>query len=290
MNRDPRTQDHPKAVYLITIIILCMVLFVLAGVVNQLAFSSSGPGLLIPLVKKFEKKESPILKAFQRHQRQEEHQRFHHTIKVPQAPKALQPTCFICHSNLPHGKSEKIRSLLNMHTHFLTCEMCHLKITKGETVVYRWYSPEEKNPKGPFFGTAYNPETGDLEMVDDHFAKLAPYYKIANMLEPTVHIQNAPMARDYVRVRDQLTPEQREGLTKRFHLDIKPKGPPCETCHSDHGILNFEKLGFSEKRTVDLENLNIKGLITKYNVFYLPDLLEKPDNTGQNGQNGQGGQ
>ncbi len=59
MIRDPKTQKHPKSVYLIGIFVWLIVLFVLAGVVNHLAFSSRGPGLLIPLMKKFQKKESP---------------------------------------------------------------------------------------------------------------------------------------------------------------------------------------------------------------------------------------
>ena len=67
MNRNPKRQEHPKSVYLIGIFVWLIVLFVLAGVVNHLAFSSHGPGLLIPLLKKIQKKESPILVEFKKH-------------------------------------------------------------------------------------------------------------------------------------------------------------------------------------------------------------------------------
>ena len=287
MNRDPKTQDHPLSVYLNTIFVLCMVLFVLAGVINQLAFSSDGPGLLIPLVKKFEKKESPVLIAQKQHRRAEEHRRFHHIVDYPKAPEALQPTCVICHSNLPHSKNKKIRSLLNMHSNFLTCETCHLQTTEGETLLYKWYSPVEKDPKGPFFGTAYDPKTGELEMADDQFSKIAPFLSIGGKDESTVHMQNVATAKDYVRIRGQLTPEKREALIRRFHLDVKPKGLSCQACHAKNGILDFRKLGFSQNRIVDLENLNITGMITKYNVFYLPDLLQKPMETEPDNQGGQ---
>jgi hypothetical protein len=275
MNVDPKRQEHPKSVYLIGIFVWLIILFVLAGVVNHLAFSSRGPGLLIPLLKKIQKKESPILEEFKKHREAEEHRHFHHFVDVPQPPEALRPTCFICHSNLPHNKTKKIRAMLNMHTNYLACETCHLKKSEGETVAYKWYSPVEKNPQGPFFGTAYDPETGELEMVNDHFSKIAPFYMNAGQLTPTVHMQNAPMARDYVRVWDQLTPEQRDGVTQRFHVDILGKGPDCQTCHSATGMLDFKALGFSPKRTVDLEQLNIKGIITKYDEFYLPDLFKE---------------
>ena len=287
MNKDPKRLEHPKSVYLIGLLVLFMTLFVLGGVVNHLAFSSHGPGLLIPMVKKFQEKESPILKEFIQHQKAEEHRHFHHSFDYPEIPEELRPVCFICHSKLPHGKTKKIRAMLNMHTNFFACETCHLEINEGETVVYRWYSPMEKNPKGSFFGTSYDPETGELKNADDHFSKIIPFYKKDKLLEPTLHMQQGAMARDYVRVRDKLTPEQREGVTKKFHVDIRLKGPECQTCHASDGILDFKKLGFSEKRIADLENLSIKGLITKYDEFYLPDLFNRPDEARPNDQDRQ---
>jgi Pyruvate/2-oxoacid:ferredoxin oxidoreductase delta subunit len=274
MRREPKRQAHPNSVYLIGIFVWLIILFVLAGVVNHLAFSSRGPGLLIPLLKKIQKKESPIMEAFKKHKEAQEHLRFHRIADAPPLPEALQSTCFICHSYLPHNKTKKIRAMLNMHTNYLACETCHLEKKDEGTVVYRWYSPVEKDPKGPFFGTAYDPETGELVMTHDYFSKIAPFYEENGKLTPILHMQNAPMARDYVRIRDQLTPEQREGVTKRFHVDILAKGPDCHTCHSTKSILDFKALGFSPNRIVDIEQLNIKGIITKYDEFYLPDLFK----------------
>jgi hypothetical protein len=77
-------------------------------------------------------------------------------------------------------------------------------------------------------------------------------------------------------VRDKLTPEQREGVKNQFHQNIKPKGHECKVCHSKQSILNFKRLGFSEKRTADLEQLNITGMLAKYEQFYLPDLFQEP--------------
>jgi hypothetical protein len=275
MIRGPKTQKHPKSVYLIGIFVWLIVLFVLAGVVNHLAFSNEGPGLLIPLLKKFQKKESPARIALEKHTEAEEHQRFHHIVPVPQPPEALRPTCYICHTNLPHNKTKKVRAMLNMHTNYLTCETCHLGNNERKAVVYKWYSPVEQHPKGPFFGTSYDPETGELEMVNDAFSKIAPFYEKNAKLTPIVYMQDASLAKDFVKIRDQLTPEQRKDETKRFHVDILPKGPPCQTCHSAKGILDFKALEFSPKRTVDIEELNIVGIITKYDEFYLPDLFKE---------------
>jgi len=287
MNRDPKTQDHPLIVYLLTIMVLCMVLFVLAGVVNHLAFSSDGPGLLVPLMKKFEKKQSPAFLAAQAHWRAEEHRRFHHLVDYPQTPAAYESTCVICHTNLAHTKTKKVRALLNMHSNYLECETCHMEIRQGQSVVYQWYSPMEKHPKGPFFGTSYNPNTGELEMVDDHFSKITPFQEISGEMAPLVYMQDRVEAKDFLKQKDQLNPEQQKDAAKKFHENLRPKGLECKACHAAEGILDFKQLGFSPKRIVDIENLNITGMITKYNLFYLPDLLEKPADTESEDRGGQ---
>jgi cytochrome c peroxidase len=96
-------------------------------------------------------------------------------------------------------------------------------------------------------------------------------------LELAVQAQDAPLAKDFVKVRDKLTPEQREGVKNKFHVNIKPKGHECKTCHSTQSILDFKRMGFSENRIVDLEQLNVRGMLTKYGEFYLPDLFTEPE-------------
>jgi cytochrome c553 len=273
----PKRLNHPLSVYLIGIFVWCIVLFVLAGVVNHLAFSSHGPGLLRPLLKKIAKKETPQQAVLRKNREAQAHQRFHHVVAVSHPPEALRPTCYICHSALPHNKSKKIRSLLNMHTNYLACETCHLKKQERETATYKWYSPVEKHPQGPFFGTAYNPETGGLEMVHKHFSKIAPFQEENGKLTPIVQTEDKPLAKRFVKIEDQLTPEQRKAQTQQFHADILlPKGADCQNCHSTKGMLDLRALGFSAKRIVDIQELNIKGIIAKYEEFYLPDLF-KPD-------------
>ena len=290
MNRDPKRLEHPRSVYYISLFVWLIILFVLAGVVNHLAFSSHGPGLLRPLVERFQKKESPAVIKLREHRAAEEHSRFHHIVETPQAPDADRSTCYICHSNLPHTKTKKIRAMLNMHSNYLVCESCHLNITAGETVVYKWYSPVEKNPEGPFFGTSYDPETGELEMVNDQFSKIAPFYVKDGTPVSTAHTHNAQeaqAARDFVKIRNKLTPDEQKEQTRKFHVDIRPKGPECQTCHATRGILDFKALGFSQKRAVDIENLSIKGMITKYDEFYLPDLFKQSESSESPDQDGQ---
>lgn len=245
------------------------------AVLYHLTFAREGPGLLRPIKAKVEEKQrSAILEEIRKQEEYEVHRHFHHTVNYPQLPEEVRSVCYICHSDYPHSRHKKVRALLNMHTQFSVCETCHIEQKEGQVVVYKWYNPLDANPKGPFFGTSYDPETGNLVEGEDYSSKIAPYFKKADKLESAIQVQDAPLAKDYMKVRDKLTPEQRDNVKKKFHVNIKPKGHECKTCHSKGGILNFRELGFAENRVVDLEQLNITGMITKYEKFYLPNLFQ----------------
>jgi len=275
---EPKKQNHPLLAYVIGFTVLMITLVVLAGVLYHLTLSHHGPEILRPLLaKRSEKDTSLIMDEARRLEELEIHQHFHRIVDYPQVPEDQRPVCYICHSDYPHSKNTRIRSLLNMHTQYFVCESCHVKEKPGTTVFYKWYNPLDENPQGPFLGTSYDPETGKLVEVEDKFSKITPFFLEGVRLELAVQVQDAPLAKDYMKVRDQLTPEQREGVKNKFHLNIKPKGHECKTCHSKQSILKLETLGFSENRIADLEQLNVKGMLTKYGEFYLPDLFTEPE-------------
>lgn len=268
--------NHPLASYLFGSVFILITVVVLVGVFYHLAFSSHGPQLLMPVKEKyFTKPLSTILTEAKRNEEFEIHRHFHNIVEFPEVPRTARSVCYICHSDYPHSKTKKVRSLLNMHTQYFVCETCHIKEKEEAEIVYKWYNPLNDNPRGPFFGTSYDPETGNIAEVEDLISRMAPYFKIGDKIESAIQMQDAPLAQDYMKVRDKLTPEQRDGVKNKFHGNVKPKGNDCKTCHSKESILDYKTLGFAENRIVDLEQLNIKGLMTKYKTFYLPDLFEE---------------
>ena len=274
MPGEPKRLEHPKSVYLIGFIFKILTIAVLIGVTYQITFSHHGPGLLIPMQEKMEaRQKSAILEEVTRQEEYEKHRHFHNIVEFPSLPESSKPICYICHSDYPHGKNKKVRALLNMHTQFFVCETCHIEERKDTDIVYKWYNPFDNNPTGPFFGTSYNRDTGNLAEVEDKFSKITPYFQYGDKLDSALKSQDAPLAKDYMNVRDELTPEQRDNVKKKFHINIKAKGHECDACHSKKGILDFKKLGFAINRVVDLEQLNIKGMVTKYEKFYIPKLF-----------------
>jgi hypothetical protein len=273
---EPKRLEHPKSVYVIGFIFKIITLSVLIAVIYQITFSPHGPAVLVPIKEKIEESQkSAILDEVRQQEEYEKHRHFHHVVAYPQLPENMRPVCYICHSDYPHSKSKKVRAMLNMHTQFFVCETCHIEDQPRMNVAYKWYNPLNENPKGPFFGTDYDPETGNLVEVEDQFSKISPFYRTGDKFKSAIQIQDSALAQDYVKVRDKLTPEQRDNVKKKFHVNIKAKGHECKACHSKNGILDFRALGFSANRIIDIEQLNIKGMVTKYEEFYIPNLFSE---------------
>jgi hypothetical protein len=271
----PKRIDHPASVYFIGGIVKLIALAVFVAVIYQITFAPHGPAVLVPIKERIEEQHrSEIMDEVRRNEEYEQHRHFHNIIEIPTLPESMQPVCYICHSDYPHSKNKKVRALLNMHSQFVVCETCHIEAKEGVNFTYKWYNPFRENPKGPFFGTSYNPDTGRLVKVEDKFSKIAPYRLKAEELEALIQMQDAPLAKDYMKVRDRLTPFQRDNVKKKFHVNIKPKGNEFKVCHSKEGILDYRKLDFSSNRIIDLQQLNVKGMMTKYEEFYIPNLFK----------------
>jgi hypothetical protein len=270
--------------YLIGSIFLALTLVVLVGVIHHLTISHHGPGFLMPLLEKYlEQRKSEIVDEARRLEELEQHRHFHNVgPEYPQLPENLRLVCFICHSELPHRKHKRIRSLMNIHTQFFVCETCHIKEKPGATIVYKWYNSLDSNPQGPFYGTRYDPVTGSLAPGTDQISRIAPYFKSEkdDSLQAAIQMQDAPLAQDYVKVRDKLSPEQREGIKNKFHQNIKPIGHGCRKCHIEKSLLDFKQLGFAENRTANLKKLNVVGMLEKYERFYLPELFPETASQG----------
>ena len=274
--------NHPKSVYIIWLLVLTILLFVLAGVINHFAFSHHGPGLLIPLVEKFQEKETPESLKLKQEVYARLHQHFHRVDAVAEIRDVFQTTCTICHPRVSHSKNKKTRAMLNMHSNYLACETCHLDTGAEAHVVYRWYSPVEENPTGPYFGTAYDSETGLLLYGSGGSAKITAFVEGENAPEVALYMDRREEARAYMEKQDSLSSEERKTATESFHTGVLAKGkePECRTCHSSKSILDLKVLGFSEKRISDLQTLSIEGMFTRYDEFYLPDLFNEFGETG----------
>ena len=274
--KNQQRRNHPLISYLIGFVFITLTAVVFVGIVHHLTVSHHGPQLLKPLLDwQRERNRSDILTEARRQVEQKAHERFHHEIEYEKLPENMRPVCYICHSDFPHSKQPEIRSLLNMHTQFIACETCHIEEGRSASVAYRWYHPKNKEPTGPFLGTHYDPESGEWGRVEDVTSKIAPFRMENRILQPLIRTQDAPLAKDFMKVRERLTPEERDGVKSRFHEHIKPIGYACSTCHATDGVLDLAALGFSADRAKKLRDLTLKSVLTNQEAIHLPDLYRK---------------
>lgn len=186
-------------------------------------------------------------------------------------------SCRVCHDLYPHRSSKLARSFINMHIGFMICETCHIKREKFKTLRYDWTSSEAADFAGTPFGSRFNPNLGNAVESTHFISRIAVFVEENGEERLMLNTWDTQKATDYLGEEKQLTPAERKTRLQSFHKDIHKKeiSLTCNECHSKNSILDFKALGFSEKKATDLVYLNIKGMVTKYKVFYFPEMFQR---------------
>jgi hypothetical protein len=184
-------------------------------------------------------------------------------------------SCRVCHPLYPHSENNLVRALLNMHTGFMLCEVCHIKKENFPEFTYDWKETENAFFSGEPYGTFYNPKTKTAHKSSHFISRIAIFVKNDGKKQLTFDSEDTRKANEYHHDEKNLTAAQKAKSMAYFHRNIAKKeiSVACDECHSTHSILDFKQLGFSEIKTNHLVTLNIKGLVTKYKTFYFPELL-----------------
>jgi hypothetical protein len=206
-------------------------------------------------------------------------------------------SCMVCHPLYPHSSNNKVRAFLNMHTGFLICESCHLQKEKYDNLVYEWKDPEAFEFVGEPYGMHIKRESktkksrgmiskmlrilsSDKESPDGNrteylISRIAVFSSDAGSKRNLENTGDIEKAEAFIEKAGSLDAAEKEKDLKYFHRGIARKGitAACDECHSTKGVLDFRALGFSDKRAKDLEYMNIKSLLTKYDTFVIPNLF-----------------
>lgn len=209
----------------------------------------------------------------------QKHEHFHLvTEDVNLEAWAEKSSCLICHSPYPHGKNKKAKAIMNLHTEFLTCQSCHLKFELG-MVKFGWINPTAINPQGKPYGTEIDTSSGLFSETDDHYSKLTPLIKINDSWSMVPSIDTDEIiheAKRYMKNQDWLSPEQKKQIVDQLHGKTELKEfIKCSQCHNANGIMNFNELGFDAARINQLVKMEIGGMLTNYDIFYLPQVFEE---------------
>ncbi len=184
-------------------------------------------------------------------------------------------SCGVCHPLYPHNENNNVRAFLNLHTGFMLCEVCHIKKDKFDNLSYEWMGSENAVFSGKPFGTHFNPELGKASKSNNFISRVAVFVTKEGKKQLLINTWDVAKAKAYLKTEKSLKPDEKARRLDIFHKDIAKKeiSVACNECHSEKSILDYKKLGFDEKKIKDLIYLNIKGLVTKYKVFYFPNLF-----------------
>jgi len=189
---------------------------------------------------------------------------FHMVDEVLIQPEPFQPICLSCHGTFPHSKEKKVRSLLNFHTGFMACAVCHFR----------------KDPADKSFSFIWVDRVTGItsRQADGQYgkypAKIFPVKSTGENTEEIIHPVNEKSAREFMELKDQFTHDQMAEAKIKLHEKISQKPVFCTECHKKDGYLDFSKLGFPENRVNHLVSSEVASMIANYETFYLPDVID----------------
>lgn len=198
---------------------------------------------------------------------------FHMTDEYVVQQDPNPPVCVICHGTYAHGKEKKVRSLLNLHSGFIACSVCHVRRDGADTELGKTVFDDEFN----FMWV--DRQTGDFSnTVEGEYGKYpAMIYPIKSSGQGHGRIF-APIrteaAQQFLKMYPQLTTDQISEAKAKLHELVSEEPVSCKDCHKKDGYLDFARLGFPAQRVDHLESSEIVGMIENYKTFYLPSVVD----------------
>ena len=178
------------------------------------------------------------------------------------------PVCLQCHGNFSHVKSEKLRSFYNMHTFFLACETCHLRVETEEKVVFQWFDDKTGEVVKELKGTTGN-----------YGAKIVPV-KGGKRLDS---FPKKELALEYMTLKDTYTEEDKKMIQDELMAHVSKEPIACEECHQKKAYFDYKALGYNEARSAELSRIEIVEMSKDYGEFHLPTMFD-PGRVNGNGK------
>ena len=234
--------------------------------------------IYFPNLKKAEKaalnklyEEEDVFKAIMMKKEPVSRGHFHMIDEFVSVREPNPPLCVLCHGTYPHSKEKKVRSLLNLHTSFLACSVCHARqdldsdvlFTKDYVIRFLWVDRQT--------GEISNKADGEY---GKYPAKIFPIRFTEDGPKRVFRPVTEKAAQQYLAFKDQFTPDQTAQAKIKLHERISEKPVFCSDCHKKDGYLDFAELGFPERRVDHLVSTEVVGMIDKYKTFYLPSVID----------------
>lgn len=174
--------------------------------------------------------------------------------------------CIKCHGDIPHDKNKAIRAFLNMHSDFLSCEVCHIRITDNKK--YIWYNKKDGSERANFKIETYlsNSEYKllPLEYVDGKYIRYDSESK-------------RKFVEEFRKIISKISSDKKSQGLKLIHRNVSKEPVKCDECHSStesQSYLPLSQVGYRKERIAQILSNEVVGMVNKYKEFYIPNILK----------------
>jgi hypothetical protein len=176
--------------------------------------------------------------------------------------------CNDCHGEIPHDKVPHLRAFFNMHSTFIACQTCHVRLEGDQkTGIFKWYDRTSGE-------IVPSPVSEDV-LPGTYPAKIIPFEKVNGQVRRIDSQEKIQFAQEYEEREKSLTELQKVKAKKIIHEQVDKKPYTCEDCHQKEApLLPLKDLGFPQHRIDAIRSTEVIGMIKKYTEFYIPRILE----------------
>ncbi len=175
--------------------------------------------------------------------------------------------CIECHGPTPHARSTLMRAFLNMHSLFVSCQVCHVRRNEDAAPTrFGWVELTDgqlsPNPRMEGIWGEYGVKIIQLAGSDSDPV-------------PLDLDEERNFSFEFIKRSSQLDERQRVIGNKLIHKRCTDEPVQCTLCHTTaNAFLPFDELGYSEERIDFLVKPEVVDLVQRYETFFIPSLLE----------------
>ena len=178
-------------------------------------------------------KEEGIFTGIMRARKPLDRGHFHMIDEERERHEPYEPLCLTCHGTFPHSKEKKVRSLLNFHTGFMACAVCHVR-----------KDPEARDHYFVWVDRATGITSLTVEGEYGKYpARIFPVKIAGGGRHEIIRPVSQQSAQEYLALKDKFTPDQAAKAKIKLHEKLSKKPVFCMDCHKKDGYIEFEKLG-----------------------------------------------
>jgi hypothetical protein len=196
---------------------------------------------------------------------------FHHIGRWYEADK--WNFCINCHGPMSHSKTPRQRAFLNMHTLFMSCEVCHVQKQKGVAPTHFGWMDLKTGQ------LCANP-TMAKGVWGEYGAKIVPLDSNESS-HAVVLTEEEVFSEEFRKKMDKLDDPQKAVGNKFIHRRCIEKPVRCTDCHDPNKtFLPYTSLGYSTERATFLIGSEVADVAMRHDsTFYMPKLLDIGDRT-----------